>query len=321
MKYLITGGAGFIGSHLCKTCLQYENNQVVVLDNLTTGSYDNISHLTYHKERFSFVCGDVCDKQLVQSLVKEADVVYHLASSVGVKLIMDKPISTITNIINGTQTVLQMCCKYWKPLLITSTSEVYGKSQKFPFEEDDDTIMGNTQKHRWAYAFSKAIDQFLAFAYYKERKMPVIVVRLFNTTGPRQTGQYGMVVPKFIKNALEGKDLIVHGDGTQKRCFTHVDDAVNALYRLLPNKTAYGQLFNIGSYNQISILDLAKKIIRITNSNSNIKFITYEQAYGQGFQDMKRRVPSIEKIKKHLGYQPQKTIDDIIQDIVIDLRF
>ena len=320
MKYLITGGAGFIGHHLCKRLLK-QKNEVVVIDNLSTGKFDNIKQFVEkYPKQFQFICSDVRDKKIVDQNVKNVDYVYHLASAVGVKVIMQQPINTINSIINGTEVVLQACCKYWKPVLITSTSEVYGKTESFPFIEDGDTLMGCTNKKRWAYAFAKAIDEFLAFAYFSEKKNPVVMVRLFNTTGPRQTGQYGMVVPKFVERALKNETIIIHDDGLQQRCFTHVDDVVDALTKLIETPECYGQLFNVGSSNEISILDLAKIIIEKTKSSSDIKHISYEEAYGEGFEDMRRRVPSIEKINRFIGYKPKRSINNILDDVIEDKK-
>ena len=318
MRYLITGGAGFIGHHLCKRLLKHKND-VIVIDNLSTGKFDNISEFEKeYPKHFQFVCGDVMDKELVERFVRESDYVYHLASAVGVKVIMEQPINTISSIINGTEVVLEACCKYWKPVLITSTSQVYGKTDVFPFVEDGDTLMGCTNKKRWAYAFAKAIDEFLALAYYSEKKNPVVIVRLFNTTGERQTGQYGMVVPKFVKRALLNEPLIIHDDGLQQRCFTHVDDVIDALTKLIVTKECYGQVFNVGSNNEISILDLAKKVIEKIKSKSELKFISYEEAYGEGFEDMRRRVPSVQKLHKYIGYKAKRNIEDILNDVIND---
>jgi len=319
MKYLVTGGAGFIGSHLCRSLLE-DGHKVTVLDNLSTGKIENLAGVREeYPNNFTFLYGSVDGCWLDES-VRNCDVVFHLASAVGVKIIMDQPINTIRSIVDGTSAVLECCLKYWKPCLITSTSEVYGKSTDFPFTEDGDTVMGATSKRRWSYACSKALDEFMGLAYWYEKRLPVVLVRLFNTTGARQTGQYGMVVPRFIESALNGEDLIVHNDGSQSRCFTHVSDVIEALKKLILLPEAYGEVINIGSNNEISILDLAKKVIEKTGSNSKIKFISYEEAYGKGFEDMARRVPSLDKIKNLIGYEPKRTLEEIIDDIIKDKK-
>lgn len=317
MRFLLTGGAGFIGSHLADHILQ-QGHEVVVLDNLSTGSYSNIEHLERdHKSsgRFKFVCDTVLHERITEELVRECDAVFHLASAVGVKLIMEKPVQTIESIFNATETVLRCAARYRRPTMIFSTSEVYGKSKDIPFKEDGDRLEGPTDKHRWAYANAKALDEFLALAHWKETRLPVVVIRLFNTVGPRQVGHYGMVVPSFVQNAIDGKPLIVHGNGEQKRCFCHVQDVVEAIYQLITLKTAYGEVINIGATEEISIADLARKTIEITQSQSDIRFISYDEAYGDGFEDMDRRIPCIDKVAKLIDFSPKHDMDSIIRAV------
>jgi UDP-glucose 4-epimerase len=314
MRYLITGGAGFIGSHLTEALLQ-RGDSVVVLDNFSTGAHENLKDIDGH-ERFRLVYGSVTDKALVTECVKEVDRVYHLASAVGVKLIIEKPIETIETIVEGASIVFGACARYRLPVLLTSTSEVYGKSEALPFTEDSDSIIGPPVYRRWAYASAKALDEFLALAYWHQIKLPVVIVRLFNTVGPRQIGQYGMVVPRLIRQARAGQPLTVYGDGNQSRCFCHVDDAVKALVTLLDEPSCAGELFNVGSTEQVSINDLAKRIISLTGSSSEIQHVPYEEAYGNGFEDMRHRVPSLEKIRKQIGFDPQHDLSAIIRTIV-----
>jgi UDP-glucose 4-epimerase len=314
MRYLITGGAGFIGSHLTEALLE-RGDSVVVLDNFSTGAHENLKNVDSH-ERFRLVYGSVTDTALVTECVKEVDRVYHLASAVGVKLIIEKPIETIETIVEGASIVFGACARYRLPVLLTSTSEVYGKSEALPFSEDSDSIIGPPVYRRWAYASAKALDEFLALAYWHQIKLPVVIVRLFNTVGPRQIGQYGMVVPRLIRQALAGQPLTVYGDGNQSRCFCHVDDAVKALVTLLDESDCAGELFNVGSTEQISIGDLAQRIISETGSSSKIEYVPYEEAYGNGFEDMRHRVPSLEKIQKQIGFEPQHDLSAIIRTIV-----
>ena len=314
MRYLITGGAGFIGSHLAEALL-LRGDSVTVLDNFSTGAHENLKRAE-DSERFKLVYGSVTDKELVTECVKEVDRVYHLASAVGVKLIIEKPIETIETIVEGASTVFGACARYRLPVLLTSTSEVYGKSEALPFSEDSDSIIGPPMYRRWAYASAKALDEFLALAYWHQIKLPVVLVRLFNTVGPRQTGQYGMVVPRLIRQALSGQALTVYGDGNQSRCFCHVDDAVRALIELLDRPECAGELFNVGSTEHVTISELAKKIIAETESKSQISYVPYDEAYGQGFEDMRHRVPSLEKIEKEIGYEPEHNLSSIIQSIV-----
>lgn len=318
MNALITGGAGFVGSHLAEALLQ-AGHQVMVIDNLSTGSMDNIRHLKTH-DRFDYVIEDVENERLIAELIDAADVVFHMAAAVGVKLIVEEPVRTIETNIHGTEVVLKHAAKKGKLVVVFSTSEVYGKSTDLPFREDSDLVMGSTVKHRWAYACSKAIDEFLALAYWKERDLPVIVVRLFNTVGPRQTGRYGMVIPTLVRQALEGMPLTVFGDGKQSRSFTDVSDVVGALMRLSAEKSAIGQVFNIGNTEEVSIEDLAKKIREKTGSSSEIVYIPYDKAYEAGFEDMPRRVPDLTKIRTLIGYEPKVTLDGILNRVIASLR-
>ena len=317
MHYLITGGCGFIGSHLSEKLLA-AGHDVTVLDDLSTGKIANVQHLESNP-KFRILIGSVTDRELVHESVRSSNAVYHLASAVGVKLIMDKPVETIDTIVTGTQIVLEQANRYRKPLLLTSTSEVYGKSTAVPFEEDGDRLSGPTTKHRWAYACAKALDEFLAMAYWKSSNLPVVVVRLFNTVGPRQTGQYGMVVPNFVQRALQGEPLQVHGDGQQSRCFCHVRDVVRGLVGLMECELARGQVVNLGSTEEVTILELARRVIETTKSSSTIEHMTYAAAYGEGFEDMLRRVPAIEKANKLIGWQPQNSLTEIIRDVAATL--
>jgi UDP-glucose 4-epimerase len=318
MKILITGGAGFVGSHLADK-LHGEGHDITVIDNLSTGRYANVAHLE-GEERFRLIIDTVLNAKLMEELIRESDRVYHMASAVGVRLIMERPVETIETIFRGTDVVLGFCARYRKRVLIPSTSEVYGKSTQVPFAEDNDIIKGSTSKHRWAYACAKELDEFLALAHWKESRLPVVVVRLFNTVGPRQTGQYGMVVPRFVKAALRNEPIPVHGDGEQSRCFGHVSDVVEALTKLIETPACFGQVINIGNPSEISIKGLAEKAIELTGSKSEIEFIPYEEAYGEGFEDMRRRVPSIEKAKRLIGFQPTRTLEDIINDVAEQFR-
>jgi UDP-glucose 4-epimerase len=310
---LITGGAGFIGSHLAEL-LFAQGKQVIVLDDLSTGRIENLSGLM-GKSGFEFVRDTVENDSTINLITSQCSQVYHLASAVGVQLIVDEPVRTIRTIIGGTQTVLEAAHKFGKPVLITSSSEVYGKGARVPFHEDDDVVMGSTRHSRWCYAYAKGIDEFLGLAYHKQFGLPVTVVRLFNTVGPRQLGQYGMVLPRFVESAKKNVPLNVFGDGSQTRCFCHVSDVAAALSSLMDHPTAAGEVFNVGSDEEISILDLAKKVISLTGSSSNITHMTYEQAYGQSFDDMPRRVPSLQKINKWIGFRPSKNLEAIIRSV------
>ncbi len=314
MRYLITGGAGFIGSHLSEELLR-RGHEVFVVDDLSTGSINNIRHLKTH-DRFHYTIDSCSNVQLMAELVDGADVIYHLAAAVGVKLIVESPVRTIETNIRLTEIMLNLANKKKRPIFVASTSEVYGKSEQLPFKEEGDLVMGATHKGRWSYACSKAIDEFLAIANWKENKLPTVVARLFNTVGPRQTGQYGMVVPNFVKQALSGKPITVFGDGKQSRCFTHVGDVVRALIGLMETESAYGQVFNIGNNNEISIGDLAKQVREMCGSKSEIVYIPYEKAYEPGFEDMPRRVPDLGKIKGAIGWQPTITLPQILTDVI-----
>lgn len=313
MKILITGGAGFVGSHLADK-LHGEGHDITIIDDLSTGRYQNVAHLE-GQERFRLIIDTVLNETLMEELIRESDRVFHMASAVGVKLIMEHPVKTIETIFRGTDVVLGCCARFRKRVLIPSTSEVYGKSTQVPFAEDNDILKGSTSKHRWAYACAKELDEFLALAHFKETRLPVVVVRLFNTVGPRQTGQYGMVVPNFVKSAVRNEPLVVHGDGGQSRCFGHVLDVVEGLTKVLETPECFGQVINIGNAEEVTIKQLAEKAISLTGSQSEIKYIPYEEAYGEGFEDMRRRVPSLEKAKRLIGYQPTRTLDGIINDV------
>lgn len=315
MRVLITGGAGFVGSHLSDLLIA-EGHEVFVLDNLSTGSIDNIEHLKA-EPRFHYTIDSVTNEPLLAEMIDRCDVVFHLAAAVGVKKIVEEPVQTIENNVHGTEVVLRHANKKKKLVVVASTSEVYGKSTDVPFREDADLVMGATVKHRWAYACSKAIDEFLALAYWKERKLPVIVIRLFNTVGPRQTGQYGMVIPNFVRQALAGQPITVFGDGTQQRSFTYVGDVVRGLVALVREPKAVGEVFNIGNGEEVSIRELAEKVKAKTGSDSPIVTIPYDQAYEAGFEDMPRRVPDITKIGNLVGYAPTVHLDEIL-DRVID---
>jgi len=318
MKILITGGAGFIGSHLSDKLLA-EGHEVTVIDDLSTGRYSNIAHLEGNP-KFRLIIDTVLNAGLMERLIRETDRVYHMASAVGVRLIMEQPVKTIETIFHGTDVILKFCSRYRKRVLIPSTSEVYGKGIKVPFSEDDDLLTGGTDKHRWAYACAKTLDEFMALAHWKETQLPVVVCRLFNTVGPRQTGQYGMVVPRFVHAALKNETIEIHGDGTQSRCFGHVADVVEGLTKLIETPECFGTVVNLGNSEECSINDLAKKAIAYADSTSEIKYIPYEQVYGDGFEDMARRVPSLEKAKRLIGYQPTRTLDDIIKDVAAEFR-
>ena len=318
MRYLITGGAGFIGSHLTERLLE-QGERVVLLDNLSTGSMENIRHLK-GSERLEYHLDGIENRQLLAELVDDADVIIHLAAAVGVKLIVESPVRTIETNVNGTQLILEAACKKKKLLLIASTSEVYGKNTQVPFHEDADLVLGPTTKGRWSYAASKALDEFLALAYWKEKKQPVIVVRFFNTVGPRQTGRYGMVLPNFVKRALDNKPIEVYGDGKQSRCFCDVHDSVEALLRLIPLERAVGEVINIGNTEEVSIENLAKIVKQRTSSNSPIHFVPYDKAYEPGFEDMMRRVPCIDKLVSLTGFRPQTSLAQIIDRVAAYFR-
>ena len=313
MRFLITGGAGFIGSHLAERLVQ-RGDTVVLLDNLSTGSMENIRHLK-SSERLSYHLDNIENRQLLAELVDDADVIVHLAAAVGVKLIVESPVRTIETNVNGTQLILEAACKKRKLVLTASTSEVYGKNTNVPFHEDADLVLGPTTKGRWSYAASKALDEFLALSYWKEKKLPVIVVRLFNTVGPRQTGRYGMVLPNFVKAALEGNPMSVYGNGQQSRCFCDVRDTVEALTRLMDAPRSIGEVINVGNTEEISIEALARLVKERTRSSSPIEFIPYDQAYEPGFEDMMRRVPCVDKLHSITGFRPQIPLNEIIDQV------
>jgi len=318
MKILITGGAGFVGSHLADRFIK-NGHEITVIDDLSTGRYSNVAHLEDQKG-FRLIIDTVLNQPLMEELVRETDRVYHMASAVGVRLIMEQPVKTIETIFHGTDVILKFCSRYRKRVLIPSTSEVYGKGASIPFSEEDDLLTGATDKHRWAYACAKTLDEFLALAHWKETRLPVVVVRLFNTVGPRQTGQYGMVVPRFVQAAIRNEPITVHGDGTQQRCFGHVSDVVGGLTKMLETPACFGQVINLGNDEEISIMGLADRAITLTGSKSEIRFVPYEEAYGEGFEDMRRRVPNLAKAKRLIGYQPTRSLDDIINDVAGEYR-
>jgi UDP-glucose 4-epimerase len=313
-RFLITGGAGFIGSHLSDLLIEH-GHRVHVLDDLSTGAMENICHLKHHP-RFEYTIDSAANHHVVAELVDEADIVVHLAAAVGVKLVVASPVRAIETNVHCTEVVLAHASKKNRPVLIASTSEVYGKSQALPFREDGDLQMGATDVGRWAYACSKAIDEFLAMAYWRERGLPTTVVRLFNTVGPRQTGSYGMVVPRLVSQALAEEPLTVFGDGQQRRCFCHVSDVVEGLLALMGEESAYGNVFNVGATAEISILELAERIIEMTGSRSDISLIPYAEAYAEGFEDMYRRVPDIAKVQRLIDWRPSRTLENIVQDVV-----
>ena len=315
---IITGGAGFIGSHLSEYLIN-RGQKVIVVDDLSTGSAANIQHLIPHKN-FKFIEGSVCDRNLMREVIEGGDCIYHLAAAVGVNLIVERPVRTIETNIHGTEVVLSTANQFGKKVLITSSSEVYGKNEKVPFKEDDDTVLGSTKFSRWSYACSKAIDEFLALAYHRQYGLVVVIVRLFNTIGPRQTGMYGMVVPRFVDWALKNETLMIYGSGKQSRSFTYVSDVVTAMTALMEEKNANGELFNIGSNEEISMEKLADKVIAKTGSKSVKKYIPYSEAYGQGFDDMQRRLPCLEKVKNAIGYEPSVKLDEMIDIIIADKR-
>jgi UDP-glucose 4-epimerase len=318
MRALITGGAGFIGSHLTQRMLN-DGHEVICIDDLSTGSVDNISAVRNHPS-YEFHCDSIFNVRLLAELIDLADVVFHLAAAVGVKRIVDFPVQTIETNVRGSELVLSLAAKKNKPLLITSTSEVYGKSTRFPFNERDDVVLGSTYNSRWSYACSKMIDEFLALAYWRERKLPVRVVRLFNTVGPRQTGQYGMVLPTFARQALLNEDLTVYGTGEQSRCFAHVADVVDGLLAIIDKDKTAGEIFNLGNTEEISMNDLAKRVIAATGSRSVIRHIPYSEAYGPGFEDMTRRLPDISKAREWVGFSPKHGLDSIIESVVVYMK-
>lgn len=314
MKILITGGAGFIGSHLAEKLLE-EGHEISVIDNLSTGKYSNIIHLV-RNSNFSYTIDSILNRDILKKLIKDCDQIYHMAAAVGVKYIIDNPLLSLQTNIGGTENVLEFANKFKKKVLIASTSEIYGKSDNIPFKEEDDRLLGSTHISRWSYSSAKAIDEFLALAYYREKKLPVIIVRCFNTVGPRQTGQYGMVIPKFVRNALLNHPITIFGDGNQSRCFCDVDDVTNGMIQMMNNKKAEGEIFNIGSDKSITITELAKKIKAMTHSRSKIDYVKYEDAYEEGFEDMIHRKPDLTKIKKLIDFNPKYNLDKILERII-----
>ena len=311
MRYVITGGAGFIGSHLAEILIS-RGNSVVIIDNLSTG---NLNNLLAIENKITLVHGDILTQSLIDRIIAECDYVVHLAAALGVLNIVNNPLKSLQTNLQGTELVLAAANKYSKPILIASTSEIYGKNNKVPLSEEDDRVIGHPLKSRWSYSEAKAVDESLAYFYYLENRLPIRIVRLFNTVGPRQVGHYGMVLPRFVNAALKNEPLQVYGSGEQIRCFCHVDDAVRALILIMDSDEAVGQVFNVGNSQQISIMELAKKVIELTGSTSSIEKIAYEKAYPEGFEDMQRRVPDISKIKQVLGWTPEINLDQIITDI------
>jgi UDP-glucose 4-epimerase len=314
MRILVTGGAGFIGSHLCETLIE-AGHEVFAIDNLWTGKLSNLARIQNH-ELFHLVVDTILNESVMNELVFKADHIYHLAAAVGVRNIMDHPVETIEVNVQGTEVVLRLANRFKKKVLIASTSEIYGNHLDHDLSEDDNRVMGSVKKRRWAYACSKTLDEFLALAYYDEKKLPVVIARLFNTVGPRQTGRYGMVLPTFVQCALFGKPINVYGDGSQTRSFTHVNDVVWALTRIMEQPGAEGDVFNVGNDYEVSIEDLARKVKEMTKSASEIEYVSYEKAYGPGFEDMQRRRPNIEKLKNLIGYQPRYDLESIIQSVI-----
>ena len=314
MRALITGGAGFIGSHLAEALLA-EGEEVTIIDDLSTGRFANIQHLVDHP-KFRYIIESITNETVMDRLVGECDIIYHLAAAVGVEMVINEPLRVLETNLVGTETVLRLASCHRKKVLLSSTSEVYGKNEKVPFKEEDDCVLGSTTHIRWCYAASKAIDEFLALAYYKDHGLPVIIVRLFNTVGPRQTGRYGMVIPRFVRQALAGEPITVYGDGLQTRCFADVADVVPAIIALTRHPDAVGQVFNIGSTEEITILELAQRVKALTGSDSEIVFVPYEEAYGEGFEDMRRRVPDLSKISRLIGYRPQISLDETLRRVI-----
>ncbi len=318
MKALITGGSGFIGSHLAERLLA-QDHEVIALDDLSTGNIGNLSGILDHP-RFRFVMDDARNSETVHLLIEQCDVVFHLAAAVGVQLIVDQPVHTIETNIHGTEVVLSVANKFRKKVLIASTSEVYGKSEQVPFREDDDTVLGSTRFSRWSYACSKAIDEFLGLAYHQQYGLPVVVVRFFNTIGPRQTGKYGMVVPRFVDRALRDEPLVIYGSGKQRRCFGYVQDVLDGILALIDCPEAPGQVYNLGATEEITIAGLADKIIEMTGSKSEKQFISYEEAYGRPFDDMMRRIPCLDRVRGMVGYEPKTSLSQMLEAIIAEKR-
>jgi UDP-glucose 4-epimerase len=317
-RILITGGAGFIGSHLAETLLA-EGHEVTILDNLSTGRLENVASLEAHP-RFHITVGDILNDFLVDKLVERSEWVFHLAAAVGVNLIVKDPLRSLMTNIKGSEIVLETVYRYHRKVLVTSTSEIYGKNVNGPLKEDDDRILGSPLKTRWSYSTSKAVDEILAYVYWKEKKVPTIIVRLFNTVGPRQTGYYGMVIPRFVEQALKGEDVTVYGTGNQSRCFVYVKDAVDAMIRLMELPGAVGQVFNLGSQEEITIRELAEKVIRLTASSSRITYVPYDEAYEEGFEDMQRRVPDTTKAYQSIGFKPAIPLEEILGMVIAEFR-
>jgi UDP-glucose 4-epimerase len=318
VRYLITGGAGFIGSHLCERLLE-RGDSVHILDDLTTGSIDNIRPLKPHPS-FDYTIDSAANVPLLAELVDGCDVIYHLAAAVGVELIVESPVRTIETNVHCTELVLSQASKKKKPVMLTSTSEVYGKGRQLPFREDGDLTLGPTDHARWAYACSKALDEFLALAHWREHNVPTVIVRLFNTVGPRQTGRYGMVIPRFVTQALSGKPVTVYETGRQQRCFCHIADVVEALVGLMDDERAYGKIFNVGTQEETTIVDLARRVITAADSPSEIAFVPYDEAYEEGFEDMERRIPDISRVRELIGWQPKLDLERIISDVIASVR-
>ena len=318
MKALITGGAGFIGSHLADRLLA-RGDQVILLDDLSTGRLSNIEHLNGHSD-VEFVLGSILDADLVEQIVSRVDAVFHLAAAVGVNLIVDRPLESLMTNIRGTEVVVESAHKYSKRILVMSTSEIYGKNTSDSLAEDDDRILGSPLKSRWSYSEAKAIDEILAYTYWREKGLEAVIIRLFNTVGPRQTGSYGMVVPRFVGQALRNQPITIFGNGTQTRCFCHVSDVVGGLVALSEHPEAFGNVFNLGGVGEISIRDLASRIVELSGSNSELEFIPYSSAYEEGFEDMERRVPNIDRAKRLVGFDPSIGLDEIIHSVIDDLQ-
>ena len=318
MKPLITGGAGFIGSHLADRLLA-RGDQVILIDDLSTGRLSNIEHLNSHSD-VEFVLGSILDAGLVEQIVSRVDAVFHLAAAVGVNLIVDRPLESLMTNIRGTEVVVESAHKYSKRILVMSTSEIYGKNTSDSLAEDDDRILGSPLKSRWSYSEAKAIDEILAYTYWREKGLEAVIIRLFNTVGPRQTGSYGMVVPRFVGQALRNQPITIFGDGTQTRCFCHVSDVVGGLVALSEHPEAFGNVFNLGGVEEISIRDLASRIVELSGSNSALEFIPYSSAYEEGFEDMERRVPNIDRAKRLVGFDPSIGLDEIIHSVINDLQ-